>query len=117
MVSIPRSLRERRVFVDSSAYLALLDDDDQFHGDAIRIVNQIAEQRFRHFVTNAIVIEAHALILSAMGIRTATRFLQDIENSNTVVIRVRAADEERAKQIIDQYDDKDFHSPMPSASS
>ncbi|MEK7534255.1 MAG: hypothetical protein AAB600_02850 [Patescibacteria group bacterium] len=31
-----------------------------------------------------------------------------MEESNTVVIRVRAADEERAKQILFQYDDKDF---------
>ena len=31
-----------------------------------------------------------------------------MEESNTVVIRARAADEERAKQILFQYTDKDF---------
>ena len=31
-----------------------------------------------------------------------------MQESNTVVIRARAADEERAKQILFQYTDKDF---------
>jgi predicted nucleic acid-binding protein len=67
MVSLPRSLRERRVFVDSSAYLALLDQDDEHHSQAAAILRQIAVQRYRQFSTNAILIESHALILSAMG--------------------------------------------------
>jgi len=86
----------------------LLDDSDQAHADAVRILTQTAGERFRQFVTNAVVIEAHALILSALGIRVASRFLRDIDNSNTVVVRIRAVDEERANQIIYQYDDKDF---------
>jgi predicted nucleic acid-binding protein len=38
----PLPLRERRVFVDSSAYLALLDADDEHHSDATQILNQLA---------------------------------------------------------------------------
>jgi predicted nucleic acid-binding protein len=53
-------------------------------------------------------MEAHALILSHGGIGAGQAFLRSTEASNTTVIRVRAGDEERARGIIYQYDDKDF---------
>jgi uncharacterized protein len=46
--------------------------------------------------------------LSVLGRSHAAQFLKDMEESNTVVIRARAADEERAKQILFQYTDKEF---------
>lgn len=108
MATLPPPLRERRVFVDSSAYLALLDADDPDHAPAVEILRRLAQQRYRHYVTNTILIEAHALILSTLGIARAAQFLRDIGHSNTVVVRTRASDEDRAKQILFQYTDKDF---------
>ena len=35
-------LRERRIFVDSSSYLALLDRDDEHHDEAIEILQALA---------------------------------------------------------------------------
>ncbi len=102
------TLRERRVFVDSSVYLALLDVDDEHHRQATALLQQLAQARYRQFTTNVLLIESHALILSVLGRARAAQFLQDMEESNTVVIRVRAADEERAKQILFQYTDKEF---------
>ena len=93
MVSVPSSLRERRVFADSGAYLALLDRNDANHAAASAILTRLAEQRFRHNTSNAVIIESHALVLSSMGIRVASQFLRGIEASNTVVVRCRAADE------------------------
>jgi predicted nucleic acid-binding protein len=101
-------LRDRRVFVDSSVYLALLDQDDEHHHPATQIVHQLAHARYRQFTTNVLLIESHALILSVLGRAQAAQFLTGIEESHTAVIRVRAADEARAKQILFQYDDKDF---------
>ena len=104
----PVPLRERRVFVDSSVYLALLDADDEHHREATQILLQLAQARYRQFTTNVLLIESHALILSVLGRTQAAKFLKDMEESKTVVIRVRASDEERAKQILFQYEDKDF---------
>ena len=102
------TLRERRVFVDSSVYLALLDADDEHHSEATQLLQELAQARYRQFTTNVLLIESHALILSVLGRTQAAQFLKDMQESNTVVIRARAADEERAKQILFQYDDKDF---------
>jgi predicted nucleic acid-binding protein len=104
----PLPLRERRVFVDSSAYLALLDTDDEHHREAIATLQELAQARYRQFTTNVLLIESHALILSVLGRGRAAQFLKDMKESNTVVIRARAADEERATQILFQYTDKDF---------
>jgi predicted nucleic acid-binding protein len=104
----PLPLRERRVFVDSSVYLALLDVDDEHHRDATQIVHQLATERYRQFTTNVLLIESHALILSVLGRTQAAQFLKDMQESHTVIVRVRASDEARAKQILFQYDDKDF---------
>jgi predicted nucleic acid-binding protein len=39
----PLPLRERRVFVDSSVYLALLDADDAHHREAVQLLTLLAE--------------------------------------------------------------------------
>lgn len=107
---MPRPLdrANRRVFLDSSAYLALLDRDDQHHDEAADILRALAREQTLQFTTNVILIEAHALILSRLGIPQGQDFLGDLERSATTVVRVRAADEVRARQIIYRYDDKDF---------
>jgi predicted nucleic acid-binding protein len=108
-MSLPHlPLRERRVFVDSSVYLALLDEDDEHHREATQIVHQLAHERYRQFTTNVLLIESHALILSVLGRAQAAQFLKDMQESHTVIVRVRASDEARAQQILFQYTDKDF---------
>jgi predicted nucleic acid-binding protein len=107
-VSIPRSIRERWVYIDSSAYLALLDAHDANHAAALLILRWLSQNRYRLYTSNALLIEWHALIMSCMGRQVAARFLQDVDASNTVVVRVRAGDEARAKAIIYRYQDKEF---------
>jgi predicted nucleic acid-binding protein len=108
MTFVPRPLRERRTFVDSSGYLALLDLDDDHHDEAVAIVDRLANERYRQYTTNAVMIKAHALIFSALGIGPATRFLQRLEAGSTVIVGVRAADEQRTKQLIYRNSDRSF---------
>lgn len=84
MRRLPRSLRERRIFVDTSAYLALLDPTDEHHAEAVAIVRLLARQRYRHFTTNVLLIEAHALLLSELGIARALQFIREMRAGNTV---------------------------------
>jgi uncharacterized protein len=106
--ALPLSLRERRVFFDSAAYLALLDARDEHHSTAVDLLTRLADARYRPFTTNAVAFEAYSLILSAIGRDVALRFLDRLEAGQTVVVRVRARDEDRAKQILRLYLDKDF---------
>jgi predicted nucleic acid-binding protein len=105
---LPPGARERRIFVDSSAFLALLDEDDEYHTTAIETLRLLARQRAQQFTTNVVVIEAHALILSTLGIGPGQAFLRAAGGGGTTIVRSRASDEERAREIIYQYDDKDF---------
>lgn len=101
-------VRERRVFVDTSAYLALLARNDQYHQQAAEILQALLREQAAQVTTNAVVIEAHALILSTLGIGPEQAFLRAAGIGGTTVVRSRASDEERAREIIYQYDDKDF---------
>ena len=75
MASPLLSLRSRRVLVDTSAYLALFDRDDQHHAQATAILPQLIRAGYRQYTTNILVIEAHALFLSRVGITAGREFL------------------------------------------
>jgi predicted nucleic acid-binding protein len=96
------------VYIDSSAYLALLDVNDANHSAALVILRWISLHRYRLYTTNALLIECHALIMSCLGRQIAVQFLRSIDASNTVVVRIRASDEVKAMAIVYHYDDKDF---------
>lgn len=98
----------RRVLMDSSAYYALTTDRDPNHAAAYSILTRFARESPRLFTTNLIVAETHALLLARLGHATAVRFLTELDRSSTVLIRVSAKDEQRARAIIYQYDDEDF---------
>jgi uncharacterized protein len=100
--------RDRRVFVDTSGFYALLDASDTHHSDAVHIIRDLAATRSKHYTTNVVVIECHALVLSHLGHTAATTFLHEVLGGPTTVVRARAAGDERARAIIFQYDDKDF---------
>jgi predicted nucleic acid-binding protein len=108
MAILPLPLQQRRVLTDSSAYLALLDLGDRNHEAAVELLRWLAEQRYRHYTTSAMLYEAHALVLSELGTRQANQFLQSVLQGNTVVVRVRAGDEQRARDILFRYTDKTF---------
>lgn len=97
------------VFVDSGAYFALADPRDSEHAAAHAILARITARRLRAFTTNFVVAEAHALLLSRRGRAVAVRFLREIDQTtDTTIVRVEEADEQRAREIIYQYQDKDF---------
>ncbi|MBI1928199.1 VapC toxin family PIN domain ribonuclease [Candidatus Poribacteria bacterium] len=104
-VSFPRSIRERFVLTDSSAFLALADDTDRNHELAVEIYRAAPLRGARFFTTDLMVVEAHALILSVLGHSAARRWLRNLEMGT---VEVTAGDQARAREIIFQYTDKDF---------
>jgi predicted nucleic acid-binding protein len=94
-----------RLFVDTSAYFALYSADDEHHA---RAVSTAATAHGRLLTTNYIIAETHALFLRRVGRNAGVLFLEETDRSNTVVERVSAEDEMRAREIIFSQMDKDY---------
>ena len=96
------------MFVDTGAFFAILDDSDHNHRAALAIMRRLATRPTQLITSNFVLAETHALTLARIGRSTALRFIDELDNSGTQVVRVTAADERAAREIIRRYDDKRF---------
>lgn len=99
---------QHRVFVDTSAFFALVAPRDAHHDTALAVRRRIAAERRHLFTTDLIVAETHALTLARLGRGIALRVLADIDQGTVTVIRPSSADGARARDILRRYEDKDF---------
>ncbi len=95
----------RAVLWDSSAILALLDADDADHVPAVKVAREIASKKRPSFITNYIEVETHALLLRKLGRVIAREWLL---TARLPVLRVLSSEEERAREILARYTDKDW---------
>jgi predicted nucleic acid-binding protein len=95
----------RSVLWDSSAILALLDADDADHRRAVTTARQIASEKRPSFITNYIETEAHALLLRKLGRVIAREWLL---TGGLTVVRALPDEEQRAKELLARYTDKDW---------
>jgi uncharacterized protein len=102
------SYRPSWVFIDTGGYFGLASSKDEHHSDAVAIMRALISGHFPLFTSNFILAELHALLLTRISRRTALETLNTIDNSSTTIVRVSQSDENRARQIIAQYDDKNF---------
>jgi len=56
-----------QVLVDTSAIYALIDKDDSYYSRAVAILRSLPRHGLSPFLTNFIVAESHALLLSRLG--------------------------------------------------
>ena len=94
-----------RVFVDTSALYALLDRSDKYHEAATNTLEEVSKRRTEPLLTNFVVAECHALLLSRLGADVARKWLL---GNIWPLERVTIEDEARAEQIIARYTDKTF---------
>ncbi|MCZ7669873.1 MAG: VapC toxin family PIN domain ribonuclease [Chloroflexi bacterium] len=66
------------IFVDTSAFLALLDEHEQNHLSAQRIWIQLAQQDTLFFCTNYILSETAALVQNRLGIPQIRAFHENV---------------------------------------
>lgn len=94
-----------RVFVDSSAIIALLVKNDSNHEQAMEALSRMVRQGAELVMSNFIIAESYNLIAARVNSFKAREWLL----ANTwPVERVGRLDEKRALEIIRKYDDKDF---------
>jgi predicted nucleic acid-binding protein len=94
-----------QVLVDTSAVYSLVDRGDAFHRKAVAILRSMPGRGLTPLLTNFIVAESHALLLSRMGAAMARHWLL---GQAWKIEAVQARDEEVAKDIIRKYTDKSF---------
>ncbi len=94
-----------QILVDTSAIYALVDRDDTYHQRALTILRSLPRRGLAPFLTNFIVAECHALLLSRLGADTARGWLL---KQIWPVEPVNLQDEEKAREIIRRYTDKTF---------
>ncbi len=98
----------KRVFVNTSAFVASSYHDDRHHNDAVALLERSVHEQFQLVTTNFVIAETHGVLLIRTGRNIAARFLEELRKSTTTIIRVSAQDEQRAQEIIVSYTDKDF---------
>ncbi len=94
-----------QILVDTSAVYALIDKSDGYHRRALTILRSLPRRGLTPFLTNFIVAECHALLLSRLGANTARDWLLE---QIWPVERVNPHDEECAREIIRSFIDKTF---------
>ena len=66
------------VFVDTSALLAVLDADDDFHSPARRIWGDLLQRGEDLFCTSYVLVECFALVQNRLGIAAVRLLVEDI---------------------------------------
>jgi uncharacterized protein len=98
-----RGAAPRSLFVDSSAWIALLSARDQRHAEADALLREALSRRLPLLTTNLVLAEVHRLLLFRAGARAAAGALTRIEASERVTIEFSAdSHHRRAREWLDR---------------
>ncbi|MCZ6680634.1 MAG: PIN domain-containing protein [Candidatus Poribacteria bacterium] len=100
----------REVFTDASAWIALADQSEGHHADAVKIYSDLLLNRQNTLVTlDLMVAETHIWLRRRLGHQAAITFLAGINESARIeMVYLDARLESETKTILRQYDDQIF---------
>jgi predicted nucleic acid-binding protein len=98
-----------KIFVDTSAWLALNDRNDQYHSEAVSKLNIVTKQKIELITSEYVVDESIAIIRYRVSHKAAVVFGDSLMNS-TIVTVADITEEERFKawMLFKKYDDKEL---------
>ena len=98
-----------KLFVDTGAFIALADADDENHKSAAAFYRDAREKGARFITTNFVVCETLNYLRARLSHRIAVLFLENQRKSGFIEIAtVTPSVEEEAFTIFKRYADKDF---------
>ncbi len=97
------------IFIDASAWVALIDRHDSLHSTVVNFYAQLLHQWPVWITKNLVVSETYLLVRQRVGYEAAVRFLMILQ-STTKLIKVYSDQEleSQAAVILRQYKDQDF---------
>jgi len=95
-----------RFFVDTSAFCALTIPKDQHNSRAKFIYKQIQKEKSVLYTSNYVLDEVYTLLKTRGSHATSVKFMNQIETSNIIILRVTEDIEENAKAIFKKIDDR-----------
>lgn len=98
-----------RVFIDTGAFIALTDADDQNHNAAVAFYRKAKEKGTRFVTTNFVICETMNYLRARISHPIAVRFWESLKKSSIIeIVTVTPSIENAAFTIFKQYTDKDF---------
>ncbi len=100
----------KSIFIDSGAFLALEDESDEHHEEAIRFRDlELLPGNYEFITTSYILDETLTLIRRRLGIPASIDLSKKMRKSRIVkVLSVSKEVEEKAHDLFEKYDDKSF---------
>ncbi len=99
----------KELFVDTGAWVALADADDQYHAQAAAAYPGLLQDYQRLVTTNLVMAESYIILRLALGHAAAMVFLENLKGSARIERVYVAADlEAEAIDLLRRYRDQDF---------
>lgn len=105
---LPRSIYQRAVLLDTAAWVAIPDETEQYHRQAIRCLHQLRELAFPLYVTVGTIAETHRQVLYRphLGHTHARRFQESIYEGSVNILSPTKQDKQQATVRIDTCKDQ-----------
>lgn len=102
----------RRVFFDTSAYVALTDASDVLHAEARRLAERVIAERLSRVTTNYVLAETYTRVRRKLGHAAAVRLgesiQRDAETGRLTIVYADPTLDEAAWQLFVRYADQGF---------
>jgi uncharacterized protein len=97
------------VFVDTGAWVAIADRNDQFSDEAGQLYKNLILKREQLFTSDLVLVETYNLLSQTIGSKTTISFGNKLKAIPFLkIISIASADWERGWKILEKYSDKDF---------
>ncbi len=98
-----------KLFVDTSAWLALHDKNDQFHKQAVEKNFKIKKQRIELITSEYVLDESITLVRFRVSHGAAVIFGESLFNSSIInIVSINNLERQRALDFFKKYKDKEF---------
>ena len=93
-------------FIDTSAFIALIYENDQYHDEAVRIQEELDKKKMRCVTTDYVITEVYAFLVSRVGRFAANLFDQALqEEENITIVFQGEAGFYKAQELFRQWED------------